>query len=494
MSNPEDVIIQQVGAPQINDPGFNLQDAILKDDSTTNYREYILRPEGTGDVSARFNQPNDSLEFNFIPKGDIYNPSGIKFVMDVLVKPSAGNIAAEQFNICNDITQIFSRGAMRIGSSPPEEIEQIGMANYIMKLVGTSVDYANTSGSVMGFYPNLRNVRGITYTTPAIPPVQNDGTVADPNKYKVTTWPVPASTNYADDNAIRRFERCAAVGQASFTATYEFTLPFALFNTKKYLSNVAWTLTLQRAPNKYLFEKLSTATTDNVYPVLEVTRLEMVIPVITPNMQVKFKYDELAKKLFTLQTQRVHTVCKTISFSSNNYSETLANLPARPSKVYIAFQKKRDLDVELGGAVHVNPSFFNHVNIQRIQLTLNNSENVPELLPECNFTDPDKIQYARQFCQLLNASGAMDNVEAGSIISYDNFGSMYPIFGFKLSRNQEDLPELSNTPCKVDLHIDFRAAPGPDALDKNYNIIMVCVYDTIISIMGDSNVSKNLMG
>lgn len=457
MSITEDTIVKSVGEEQNNDHSYNLQAPIFKDDSTIGYREYILRPEGVGDVSTRFNEPNTTIEFNYIPKGDIYNPSRIKFVMEVLVKMSANNIVADRINICSDITQVFQRGNMRIGSSPPEEIDRIGMANYILKLVGTSEDFAKSSGSLMGFYPNIYKTESLTAGTTI------------------------------DENAARRQARACVPGAQCITR-YEFTLPFALFNSKKYLSNVGWTLTLQRANNNCLFLKASTAGEANNYPTLTINKLYMIIPVVTPNMKIKIEYDRQAKQLFTLQTKRIQTVFKSIN-PGTDFNETIANLPARPSKIYIAFQDPAAENAFDGaGAVHADPSVFSHANVTNINLVLNNSENVPELIPNCDFTSAANLNYAEQLGQLLECSGAMNNVDAGSIINYENYKSMYPIFGFNTSRNPQDIPELSNTPCKVDLRMRCSAAPGAR------NMFMVCVYDTILSILGDSSVSKTLMG
>ena len=456
-----DELIKTIGEEQYNDSGYALSTQTFKDDSSINYREYILRPEGVGVIAERFKADNDTLEFNYIPKGDTYIPNKIKFQMEGSFSAGAGATLVNEYNIAASLALLFKRGTHRIGSSQSEEIPCIGMGDYILKLNDYSVDFANTTGSLMGFYPNL-DVADATA-----------GTAVDVNSKRRQA----------------RFCRTGTTSGAPCKFSVTFTLPFALFNCDKYLTNVGWTLTLQRNGDKYIFEKSNAGTTQ--VPVLTINKLHMIIPVITPNLKVKMLYDEQAKKLFTLQTKRVYVINKNVGLLSGagSYNETVANLPARPSKVYIAFQNpNREANLIAGANEHVSPSFFDHCNIKTIRLVINNSESIPELVPENDFEATDKT-YSHQLAQLYECSGAMNNTEAGSIINYENFGTMYPIFGFKLNRNPKDVPELSSTACKIDLQVNCTSTPT-----FNPNMFMVCVFDTVISILGDSSVSKTLIG
>lgn len=455
MATSSDIIeaqdkIAMLGKEAYTDSKFDLTEMPMYDSSTLETQEFELRPNGSADLENRFNSPNENIEFEYIGN-EAYDPSNIYFRMESYVKraDNANFDAADQDTaLTGNITDVFSRLEFYIGSEKIEDLNFVGKADTVMKLLHTSQEWTRSSGSVMGWMPSL--------TTPV-----------------VTTDPI----------GIARRDRTVATAAAGTNRKYQyftFSLPISFFReNNKIVKNVSWRLRLFRNEDRYLFEKNLGAV-----PQLKVTRLSCMIPTVKMSLARQLAYDQSIVSDYLLQYTGVYADKRQLG-TQQDVNEQLASFPACPSKIFIMFQVAAR-EAALAAGAHINPLNFDHLAVGSFELVVNGKKRIPFTSQVIDFPSGN---YAHVLRNTLACSGALTAFDSGSCLTYENFISMYPIFGFDIKNSHSsNIPELNKTATKVDLNIHFNLAP------LNPYMYIIALFDNVVSIKGNTNIARVIYG
>lgn len=480
MLNPEQQVVETdkvklAGEMQFeNDPGFQIDTPIVRDDSCLETQEYELKPVGITNLAERFLNSGDQIEFQYINNSDVYSPSNIYFKMGITVTHTA--TANDHAILTGNIAEIFQRGELQIGSET-ERIDFIGKADTCLKMIYCGKDWTESTGSLAGFYPNMN---------------------AD------------ASTVATDTMAARRVKRnstseAAGVGNDAKTSYYAFSLPFGLFQVKKYVKNISFTLRLFRESNNALFEHQTTDGEAATIPNLTINKISMFVPTLKVNQIKLAEYDQTIMKDYLLQYNRVYVERRVIPAGTTLFNQQISSLPALPSKAFIFFQDQdrtqKVLSAVTGAqaqaaghealnaaALHPNPMTMDNLNVVKFFLTINNRKYVPFNAPsDSSFANGD---YALLLKHTLTAAGSWSDYSGGSMLCYENY-PFYPILGFDLQANTtgNGLPELNKLATQVEANIQLSEATA-----KAYNMYIVYIFNTVMAVAGDTNVVRNVFG
>lgn len=461
-------VVKLLGEPKFTDSAYDMTEVPVKDDSTIETQEFEVKPTGAGDLSTRFNDPNSQIEFEY-NGNDVYNPSGVYFKMEMTTSRTDGGVfvAGENPIFASNVAEVFSNGELYLGSELKEDLHFIGKIDSLLKLVYTGTEWTSSSGGLLGFYPNR--------------------------------W-YNSSYNGANpqDIAVTRYPRYTpAQGARTKTSYVVFTLPFGfLRENKKYMKNLAFKIRLFRAADGALFEKQANGGIANSgIPRLTINRISMFVPKITPNLQRQLSYDASIIGDYLLQYNTVYCERKLISNGLIEYNQQLSSLSSTPAKAFIFLQNvARDAAVGVGD--HPNPSAYDNCRITKMELTINNKRHIPFSSPVINFETGDYVQVLRN---TLKASGALTDYDSGSIISYENFKDVFPVFGFDLQNNDtSNIPELNKLATKVDINIQFDQSTPPGGahggIQFDAYLFVVYVYNTVVSVKGNSNITNVIYG
>jgi hypothetical protein len=84
------------------------------------------------------------------------------------------------------------------------------------------------------------------------------------------------------------------------------------------------------------------------------------------------------------------------------------------------------------------------MNLSKIQVKVGNKK-VPDKIYACDFT-PTSLDYSR-VCTSFHSAGYKNiDVDRGTVISYNDFSMLYPIFHFDLTSQESSIFENSTTP------------------------------------------------
>lgn len=447
--------IAMLGREAYTDSKFDLTELPMYDSSTLETQEFELRPNGSADLENRFNSPNENIEFEYIGN-EAYDPSNIYFRMESYVRRSDGSnfLASDQLTaLTGNICDVFSRLEFYIGSEKVEDLNFVGKADTVLKLLHTSAEWTRSSGSVMGWMPSLTS-----------------------------------ATLATDTNGTARRDRTvptAAAGVARKTQYFAFTLPISFFReNNKIVKNVSWRLRLFRNEDKYLFEKGDGA--DSGIPQLKITRLSCFIPTIKMSLARQLAYDQSIVSDYLLQYTGVYADKRQLG-TQQDVNEQLASFPSCPSKIFIMFQNvAREAALLAGATAHANPLHFDHLQVGSFELVVNGKKRIPFTSQNMDFTTGN---YAHIMRNTLACSGALTAFDAGSCLNYENFGAYYPIFGFDVKNSHSsNIPELNKTATKVDINIHFNTAPASPYM------YIVALFDNVVSIKGNTNIARVIYG
>lgn len=108
----------------------------------------------------------------------------------------------------------------------------------------------------------------------------------------------------------------------------------------------------------------------------------------------------------------------------------------RPIKVFIAFQLRDQVE---GGQNFVKRT-FNNVGLRDLHVELNSTTKYPEYEYSCQFTD-NRRDYARVYNELLRAGLRDHDIHDGSLVTFENFFDLFPIFCVDMTNQGERIVE-----------------------------------------------------
>jgi len=134
-----------------------------------------------------------------------------------------------------------------------------------------------------------------------------------------------------------------------------------------------------------------------------------------------------------------------------------------------------------GGSQTTNNSMvFQHMNITNINLRINSLQFPKDEFVADFVTNDD---FGRLFLQYLQVSGKSFDMEGGgSIICYDTFSQLYPIFCFDLSKQD---PQIWANVTAAEMELKFlRSAELAAPNNVNFRIYAIIEFERKIDISG----------
>lgn len=164
------------------------------------------------------------------------------------------------------------------------------------------------------------------------------------------------------------------------------------------------------------------------------THISAWIPRLKPNLETlkKIEANLTSNNVYTVNFTDL-TLIKTPPFADANTPSgafQLATTSKKPIRVWVAFQK----ETRVGNSQTVNKRVFDHLNTRTIQVRLNGRIfPLYEYKFDANFTN-----YTRAYTAFISANGRVD-YDDSSLITYEMYKELYPIFYFDLTNQEEDL-------------------------------------------------------
>jgi len=131
-----------------------------------------------------------------------------------------------------------------------------------------------------------------------------------------------------------------------------------------------------------------------------------------------------------IDTQIFRSNLITQAASNSNFKLNIKR--KRPVKVFVAFQAQNRVD----GDQTIGKRIFDHIRLTTLRCVLNSTTQFPEREYITQF-EANSNDYARVYSELMRCGLKDHTIDQGSVITYDNFKSLFPIFAIDLSEKQE---------------------------------------------------------
>jgi hypothetical protein len=106
------------------------------------------------------------------------------------------------------------------------------------------------------------------------------------------------------------------------------------------------------------------------------------------------------------------------------------------------------------------------MNLSKIQVNVGNKK-VSEEAYACDYS-PLSLDYSRIYTSFLSAGYKTIDVDTGTVISYNDFAKLFPIFHFDLTSQETSIFENSKTP-EITVNYTLEGRPG------NYHVFCIVV-------------------
>ncbi len=97
------------------------------------------------------------------------------------------------------------------------------------------------------------------------------------------------------------------------------------------------------------------------------------------------------------------------------------------------------------------------MNLERIRIKLNNTKQYPENEYTCHFTTAS-LDYSRVYTSFLAARLKTHDVDTGTVVSYNDYARLYPIFHIDVSKRDLQIYESQIT-TEISVQYKLRTTP-----------------------------------
>jgi hypothetical protein len=191
---------------------------------------------------------------------------------------------------------------------------------------------------------------------------------------------------------------------------------------------------------------------------VELTRIQWMMPHVTPSDSEKlplFKIIEAKEDIpvaFRSRQCETLSVPQTKNFTWNLCTQTSPNMPRY---ITVGFQTTRD------GDQTKNPAMFDHVKVNMIRAKLN-TYSYPEDDYNLSFSNSQVVRAYRDVATLSTKLYGLNELITDSNISPIEYRSLYPLFVFDVSKQEEKL-KLSSVDLKIEATFDENVPAGTQA-------------------------------
>ncbi|ESO85648.1 hypothetical protein LOTGIDRAFT_155140 [Lottia gigantea] len=322
---------------------------------------------------------------------------------------------------------------LEAGSNPIETIKHPGEFDTMLK----TVLYPKDFDSVSGWIPDVGDGSILNE------PVRNLANDADLARVRVvarnTIERVGRAVNHEFEKRVLQYNNVVENNRWGNYVNWKLYPLFGLLEHRKVSIGLPYKIHLQREINddKIFFgENGSDAK-------LEITNLQLFIPVITPSIEVETRiFNSLTKDIEIAFLHRNMVVSMTLTGESTTWPITNTIKPAR--YLIVGFKNLPDSQTNNNNFIRVAMNQTQDPLIHKVQVRLNN-DNYSNQPLTINPTTKDYNELYRNYKNMCELFGNLPQFE------YVDFALNHPIFCFDLSAHQED---LFKTGENINIHIE----------------------------------------
>ncbi|ESP05398.1 hypothetical protein LOTGIDRAFT_152248 [Lottia gigantea] len=331
------------------------------------------------------------------------------------------------------IQSLSSEMVLEAGSNPIETIKHPGEFDTMLK----TVLYPKDFDSVSGWIPDVGDGSVLKE------PVRNVANDADLDRVRVvarnTIERVARAANHGFEKRVFQYNNVVENNRWGNYVNWKLYPLFGLLEHRKVSIGLPYKIHLQRKINNdkmFFGENGSDAK-------LEITNLQLFIPVITPPIEVETKiFNSLTKDIEIAFLHRNTVGSMTLTGESTTWPITNTIKPAR--YLIVGFKNLPDSQTNNNNVFRVAMNQTQDPLIHKVQVRLNN-DNYPNQPLTINPTTKDYNELYRNYKNMCELFENLPQFE------YVDFALNHPIFCFDLSAHQED---LFKTGVNINIHIE----------------------------------------
>lgn len=412
----------------IESPYWNIFDSPIENNSTeayefTEYREINVEVKGL----KKYKIPAKDLNVWIHPHNSYLHLKG-----KVLKSNGAELAITDMTTLNNNGFNIFDTAKYRIGDKEIESIDYVGVGTTVLNLVEFSDDYAKSAASNMFWF---RDTADSTDTSRFISsPTEKNQKLKES---LITIEELVKNIKRNHDFNEGFLERWKLTKESKQISLF---LPIKrLFGFCKDINRVFRGLPHEIELEKNLDDNIIQTTDDNSYQ-FQISHLSWFVPVVTPSLITLAKLETyLASGATNSLYWESYNVYRSDIRADKNSQLRITSTQHKPSHIYVVFQK-----VSRIASQKANNLVFDHINLSKIQVKVGNKK-VPDEPYTCDFT-ARSLDYSRVYASFLSAGYKNIDVDTGTVISYNDFARLYPIFHFDFTSQETSIFENSTTP------------------------------------------------
>jgi len=369
--------------------------------------------------------------------------------------------AADDATMANTLMGLFTAVRLVANGVEVEAINQyVDVAALIQGFALFSRDFSETTAGGQWWY------RDTADSTDAAPTVVTS--VYDAGPPIVVTSTSTANPNFNKGFAARKALTAASNGY--FSARIPLSALFGFCrDVRKMMYGVQWQLFLQRAVADG-DAVVRAAGTDAAK--VTISRLSLWMPNLKLSLASATQANQwiLNNSAMTMYWQRGQmNATSQFTTSTPSWKITALSSDERPRHIFIAFQRngRRDSQTE-------NGLIFDTIGASKVEIVYGGRSH-PQSSVQINYTEKD---YSEVYGWLLSFMGRDHNVDAGTQLSFEEFGKIAPIYHFDLEFQEEGLAGGVK-------ELELRAVLDSTAAANGYKIYAFLMADRTLTLSSD---------
>jgi hypothetical protein len=445
--------MESMKSESIINPVWEINQKPLVDNSITKYDHFEIRETNINVKTL--------TKFEFISR-DTSNwllPS--KGYIHIKLKILNNN--EDNVSLVNNGFNIFSDAEYLIENTSIEKNEYVGLTTLIHNLSTFSDDYSRSAATNMFWFPDT--AEGCDKSKFVYNGAETE---LDTNaKIKDVIKNITANINYNNGH----LERYKLTNKSKQVSLYlPLSRLFGFLKTDRVFIGVSHTFRFQKND----ISNLLFTNTNNNYDI-ELSHCSIFMPYVVPSLAVSL---QLEKLLIDLETDILWSTSQTYRSNLQNDKEFVwktTTTQYNPVRAFIVFQYESQVNNIKG-----NNMVFEHMNVNMMSIHLNENLKFPSDGFECDFTETS-LDYSRVYQSFLTSGFKHLDFDTGTVVSYQDFARVYPIYHIDLSMKPENLFESRST-TDITLRVKMNKTPT-----SNYYCYVVLVSERIAKLNPTSN-------
>ena len=412
---------------EYTNPIFNVFPEQVEDNSIEQF-EYIRYNEINGLEVTNFTGPTLKIVTKDL-HNYLWNRGGILDIVLRVTVNGAFTLGENTTKMHDSILSVFRKASYFKNSVLVDEIEYPGMCTQVRNLLEYSDDYVTKQGRLQGFH--YESGDGAFDNTNFRVTQLSDGVNA-----KRLRVQIPLARIFAYFNAYPAVE-------IGIEHRYEFV-------KETIISNIVFGTNCDA--ERVVFDECS-----------------IWIPKVVPSLDAQRQYlTALSSKSETLVSYEAWNGYRNSFNNPNgipNLTWQISAISRKPKFVFVMLQYGPRLDEKDGAGAEFNPSLFDNALVTNIELKVN-SKRFPDDRYTIRFdasTAGQADDYIRPYLDFLRIMDKDTEYDNGSLVSYADYKTKYPIFAFDLSREHSLYENVQTNYISVEIIFNNSVLPIPPA-------------------------------